>query len=124
MKPLGRNRWTFLFTQGDKLVHNALAMYGTGYEQRDTRVYPTDGITECGVHVKLISGHPGGCYEGFYVDDDQMLTCIRCLSGVSTDGISFRQDWTIKGRTYSVAYLDEVMDLCSPWLAASLAKLP
>jgi hypothetical protein len=108
-------------------VHNTLAMYGTGYEQRDIYVYPTHGITECGVQVRLIPGAIGACHEGEYVNDDRMLTCIRCLSGVSTDGISFRQDLKmrnfaknygmsgskIKGLTYGVTYLDEAMDFAS-----------
>jgi hypothetical protein len=116
-------------------------MYGTGYEQRDIHIYPTHGITECGVQVRLIPGAIGACCEGEYVNDDRMLTCIRCLSGVSTDGISFRQDWKmrnfaknygmsgqkfnrmiqgsaadiskVKGLTYGATYLDEAMDFAT-----------
>lgn len=67
-------------------------MYETSYEQLDINVYPTDGITECGVHVKLYPATKGRAQQGVYVSDDHMLTCIRCLSGCSTDGASFRAE--------------------------------
>jgi hypothetical protein len=94
MRPLGRDRWTFRYSSGpyhDNLVHMVLAAHGSSYEQRDVHVYPTDGITECGVYVNLLSGTLGACRQGFYVSDDQFLSCMRCASGVCTDGISFRQ---------------------------------
>lgn len=95
MKPLGRNRWTFFYDgrpDGDRLTHSVLATYGSGYEQIDVAVYPNEGITECGVLVKLYPASKGRAKEGVYISDDHMLTCIRCLSGCSTDGVSFRAE--------------------------------
>jgi len=94
LQPLGRDRWLFHHNHGDHhdgLVHSVLAAYGARYEQRDVPVYPLEGITECGVYVHLHSGTAGMCREGVYVSDDNFPTCIRCASGVSTDGVSFRQ---------------------------------
>jgi hypothetical protein len=94
MQPLGRDRWTFRYSHGphhDNLVHTVLAALGSRYEQRDVHVYPTDGITECGIYVDLLSGTLGACRQGSYIDDSHFLSCIRCASGVCTDGVSFRQ---------------------------------
>jgi hypothetical protein len=94
LQPLGRDRWLFHHNRGDHhdgLVHSVLAAYGSRFEQRDVPLFPTEGITECGVYVTLLSGTPGMCREGIYVNDDSFPTCIRCASGVSKDGLSFRQ---------------------------------
>lgn len=101
VQPRGRDRWLF-HCRYDQLVHSVLAAYGTRYEQRDVPCYPLEGITECGTYVHLISGTPGTCREGIYVNDDHFPTCIRCASGVSTDGISFRQ--TAKNDTFARVY--------------------
>ena len=106
MKPLGRNRWTFFYDRGpdcDSLTHTVLATYVTSYEQMDDNdMYPVEGITECGVLVTLYPGSKGRAREGVYINDDHMLTCIRCLSGHSTDGVSFRYEQ--KTLTFAARY--------------------
>lgn len=76
---------------GDHLIHVALAAYDASYEQLDVTVYPTLGITECGIYIKMFSGTRGNCEQGSYIGDEHFPTCMRCASGVCTDGISFRQ---------------------------------
>jgi len=91
MQPLGRNRWT-LFHRDDRLVHRVMPMYRTVYTNHKDRVYPDNAITECGHRVHLLMGTTGECKEGYYTDDERMLTCIQCLSGVAKTGIMTRQE--------------------------------
>lgn len=104
MRPLGRDRWSFLHNadHGDQLVHSALAMYNPTYKQRGVMVVPALGITECGIYIKLLDDMAAVAEQGVYLDDKHTVTCMRCASGVCSDGISFRQ--TVKEALFGERY--------------------
>ena len=84
-------RWPFRHT-GDGLVHNLLALHHTKYWREGDVYVPIEAISECGVLALLRheTGWPASYDSGVHVPDEP-LTCLRCLSGVDTEGMQFRQ---------------------------------
>ncbi len=83
-------RWTIRH-YGDGLVHNLLALHHSKYWQKDGVYVPVEAISECGI-LALLKHEPGWPVNydaGPYVPDEP-LTCLRCLSGVDTEGMQFR----------------------------------
>jgi hypothetical protein len=84
-------RWSICH-YGDGLVHNLLALHHTKWWQCGNVLVPVEAISECGI-LALLKHDPGWpvSYDaGPYVPDEP-LTCLRCLSGVDTEGLQFRQ---------------------------------
>ncbi len=80
-------RWPF-FHFGDKLVHGLLGLYATKYVFFANGIIPVEGVTDCGVLALL--AETGGHYDSGYIAGGQVPTCLRCVSGVETEGVRFR----------------------------------